>query len=296
MKNVLITAAAGDTGRHAVARLLEKGFRVRALVRKDDARAQKLRDQGAEVMIGDMASLRDMRLAMNGMQMAYFCYPVQEGLVECAVIFAQAAKEQELELIVNMSHKQSRPYARSKATQNHWLSEQLFDWTGIPSVHLRVTFFAEWLLYISPMIKYGRYLMPYNKDNRFAPLAASDTGRIIAGIMANPAPYAGKALPLHGPVEYSHEELAAEVGRVLGKNLPYEHVTVSVFLEAFGLQDQTAMRRHFESVTIDQQEGLLAGTDTTGTEIIGQPLVTVEQFINEHRSAFELHYPTKASA
>jgi uncharacterized protein YbjT (DUF2867 family) len=290
MKTVLITAAAGDTGRPAVANLLKKGFHVRALVRKDDDRAQKLRDLGAEVMIGDMASLRDMRVAMNGVQMAYFCYPVQEGLVENAVIFAQAAKEAQLELIVNMSHKQSRPHARSKATQNHWLSEQIFEWSGIPFVHLRVTFFAEWLLYISSQIRYGRYLMPYNKEGRFAPLAAADTGAIVAGIMENPAPYAGKALPLHGPVEYSHEELAAEVGRVLGKPLPYEHVTVSVFLEAYGLQDQTAMRKHFEAVTIDQQEGLLAGTDDTGRAILGRPLTTVEEFINQHRSAFELSY------
>jgi uncharacterized protein YbjT (DUF2867 family) len=157
-------------------------------------------------------------------------------------------------------------------------------------VHLRVTFFAEWLLYISSQIRYGRYLMPYNKEGRFAPLAAADTGAIIAGIMEKPDAYVGKALPLHGPVEYSHEELAAEVGRVLGKPLPYEHVTVSVFLEAYGLQDQTAMRKHFEAVTIDQQEGLLAGTDDTGRAILGRPLTTVEEFINQHRSAFELSY------
>ena len=295
MKTVLITAAAGDTGRPTVANLLKKGFRVRALVRRDDARAQQLRDLGADVMLGDMASLRDMRIAMQGVQMAYFCYPLQEGLVESAVIFAQAAKEAQLKLIVNMSHKQSRPYARSKATQNHWLSEQIFEWSGIPSVHLRVTFFAEWLLYISPMIRYGRYLMPYNKESRFAPLAAADTGAMIAGIMEQPAAYVNRALALHGPVEFSHEELAAEVGRVLGKNLPYEHVTVSVFLEAFGLQDVTAMRKHFEAVTIDQQEGLLAGTDSTGVEILGRPLMTVEQFINQNRAAFELSYPASAA-
>ncbi|MEN3339395.1 MAG: hypothetical protein V7647_3071 [Acidobacteriota bacterium] len=291
MKKVLVTAAAGDTGRPTVERLLEKGFAVRAFVRKDDSRAQKLRDLGAEVFLGDMGSLRDIRLAMDGVQLAYFCYPLAEGLVEAAVIFAQAAKEQKLELIVNMSHKQSRPYARSKATQNHWLSEQIFDWSGTPSVHLRVTFFAEWLLYIAPQIKYGRYLMPYNKDNRFAPLAGRDTAKIVAGIMTDPGKWAGRALPLHGPVEYSHEELAAEVSRVLGKELKYEHVTVSTFLEAFGLQDVTAMRKHFEAVTIDQQEGLLAGTDTTGVEIIGGPLTTVEEFINDNRAAFELKYP-----
>ena len=288
MNTVLVTAANGDTGRATLQCLLEKGFKVRAFVRKDDDRARSLRGQGIEVAIGDISNLRDVRLAMSGVQRAYFCHPLADGIVEAAVIFAQAAKEEDLELIVNMSHKQSRPHARSKTTQDHWLSEQIFNWSGVPSTHLRITFFAEWLLYISPLIKYGRYVMPFNKESRFAPIAASDIGRIVAGIVANPDMHAGKAHALHGPVEYSHEELAALTGKVLGKNLTYEHVTVSTFLELFGLQDNKVMHRHFEAVTIDQQERLLEGTDSTGVSIIGQPLVTVEQFIDEHRSNFVL--------
>ena len=92
-------------------------------------------------------------------------------MVENAAIFAQAAKEQDLELIVDMSHKQSRPAARSEVTQAHWLSEQIFDRSGVPSVHLRPTFFAEWLLYVSGIIRYGRYIMPFNTESRFAPIA-----------------------------------------------------------------------------------------------------------------------------
>ncbi|HVI89057.1 MAG TPA: hypothetical protein VM659_12180, partial [Dongiaceae bacterium] len=114
---------------------------------------------------------------------------------------------------------------------------------------------------------------------------------IVAGIIANPTSYAGQTITLHGPVEYSHEDLAAEVGRVLGKNLPYEHVTVSTFLELLGLQDQQAIRRHFEAVTIDQQEGLLAGTDSIGTAIIGRPLTTVEEFIKANWSKFVPEQP-----
>lgn len=290
MKTVLVTAAHGETGRPMVELLLQKGFRVRVLVRSDDERAQRLRDRGVDVILGDMLNLRDVRRAMEGVHLAYFCYPVAEGLVEAAVMFAQAAKEQGVELIANMSHKQSRPYARSKATQNHWLSEQIFNWSGVPSVHLRVTFFMQWLLYISSQIRYGRYVMPYNKESRFAPIAGSDIALIVANIFLQPSEHAGQAYALHGPVEYSHEELAAEVGRVLCKPLPFEHVTVSTFLELLGLQDETGLRRHFEAVTIDQQEGLLAGTDDIGRRIMGQPLMTVEAFVQEHRSAFELSY------
>jgi NAD(P)H dehydrogenase (quinone) len=287
---ILITAAAGDTGRPTVARLLEKGFRVRALVRKDDTRAQKLRDLGAEIVLGDLSSLRDMRRAMEGVQRAYFCSAIGTPIVENAVIFAQAAKEQNLELIVNISHKQSRPAARSKVTQDHWLSEQIFNRTGIPVVHLRPTFFAEWLLYISPLIRHGLYVMPFDQNSRFAPIAAADLGKMIANIMENPEPYIGKAIELHGPVEYSHAELADEVGRVLGKNLVFEQVTPSVFMETLGIPEATTLRKHFEAVLLDQLEGLIAGTDTIGQQIIGAPLMTVEAFVNANRPAFEPHH------
>lgn len=290
MTTVLVTTANGDTGRPMVSLLLEQGFQVRAMVRKDDDRAQQLRHEGAEVVFGDLLSFRDVRAALVGVQRAYFNYPVGEGLVEAAVMFAQAAKEQNLELIVNMSHIQSRPHARSKATQNHWLSEQVFNWSGVPTTHLRVTFFMQWLLYVSHLVRYGRYAMPYNADSRFAPIAGSDIALAAAKIFTNPSEHGGRIYRLTGPVEYSHEELAAEVCRVLGKDLQYEQVTVTTFLELIGLPDDTAKLKHFEAVTIDQQEGLLAGVDDTARNIVGQPLVTVEEFVNDHRALFELHY------
>jgi NAD(P)H dehydrogenase (quinone) len=295
MTTILITTANGDTGRPMVDLLLKEGFQVRAMVRQDDDRAQQLRDKGAEVVVGDLLSFRDVRVALAGVQRAYFNYPVGEGLVEAAVMFAQAAKEQNLELVVNMSQIQSRPYARSKATQNHWLSEQVFGWSGVPTTHLRVTFFMQWLLYVSHLVRYGRYVMPFGADSRFAPIAASDIALTAAKIFASPTEHGGRIYTLTGPVEYSHQELAAEVSRVLVKDMPYEQVTVTTFLELIGLSDDIAKLKHFEAVTIDQHEGLLAGVDDTARSIVGQPLATVEEFINDNRALFELHYPEAAA-
>jgi NAD(P)H dehydrogenase (quinone) len=42
---------------------------------------------------------------------------------------------------------------------------------------------------------------------------------------------------LTGPTKYSKEGLAAEVSRVLGEGLPYEHVRVTTFLELIGQPD-----------------------------------------------------------
>jgi NAD(P)H dehydrogenase (quinone) len=290
MTRILVTTANGDTGRPMVEYLLKSGLQVRAMVRGDDARAQRLRDIGAEVVFGDLLTFRDVRAALDGVQRAYFNFPVGEGLVEAAVMFAQAAKEQGLELIVNMSQIQSRPQARSKATQNHWLSEQIFEWSSVPTTNLRVTFFMEWLMYIAGLIRYGRYVMPFDADSRFAPIAGRDIALTAATILAKPEEHAGHTYTLTGPVEYSHQELAAEVSRVLGRDLPFERTTVTTFLDLIGMHDDTAKLRHFEAVTIDQQEGRLAGVSNAAPTIIGHRLSTVEEFVNEHRSLLELDY------
>jgi NAD(P)H dehydrogenase (quinone) len=294
MTRVLVTTANGNTGRPMVEYLLESGLEVRAMVRRDDARAQRLRDSGAEVVFGDLLTFRDVRAALDGVQRAYFNFPVGEGLVEAAVMFAQAAKEEGLELIVNMSQIQSRPAARSKATQNHWLSEQIFDWSGVRTTNLRVTFFMEWLTYIAHLIRNGRYVMPFDADSRFAPIAGRDIALTAATILARPERHGGRTYTLTGPVEYSHRELAAEVSRVLAKDLPFEQTTVTTFLDLLGKPDDTAKLRHFEAVTLDQQEGLLAGVSDAAPTIIGHRLRTVEEFVNENRSSFDLEYARTA--
>jgi hypothetical protein len=150
---------------------------------------------------------------------------------------------------------------------------------------IRVTFFAEWLLYISSLIRQGRYVVPFDAESRFAPMPASDIARVVVGILENPAKHAGKAYQLHGPAEYSHGQIAALISRVLNKEVKFEQVSVSEFLALLGLEKDQAKRSHFESVRIDQQEGLLEGTDEIGKEIIGQPLMTLEEFVSEHREA-----------
>jgi len=283
---VLVTGATGDTGRATVKRLRERGHDVRALARKPDERSKRLEELGAEVVYGDLLKLDDLRNANEGVSRAYYVYPLAPGLVESTVLFAQAAKENGLEHVVNMSHKQARPRARSRTTLNHWLSEQVFGWSGLGATHLRVTFFAEWLLYIAPLIRQGRYVTPFDPGSRFAPMPAGDIARVVVGILEDPAPHAGKAYQLHGPVEYSHAELAAVVGRELGREVRFEQVDVPTFLDLLGLGGEEAFRDHFTSVRVDQQEGLLEGTDEIGTAIIGRPLTTIEEFIEENRKAF----------
>src|SRR5260370_38025509 len=150
---VLVTGATGDTGRATVDELLARGYEVKALAHREDDRSRRLKERGVEVVFGDLLDFKGMRAVLKGTRRAYFCYPIRPGIVQATAQFAQAAKEAGVDGIVNMSQKSAREDAKSHAATDHWLAERVFDWSGVTVAHIRPTYFAEWLLYISPMIK-----------------------------------------------------------------------------------------------------------------------------------------------
>src|SRR5271155_2967048 len=101
----LITGATGATGGNTARQLLEKEHAVRVLVHRPDERSGQLQKLGAEVVFGDFLDFDSVRAALNGVQRAYFCYPISPGLVQATAQFAQAAKEAGVQVIVNMSQK-----------------------------------------------------------------------------------------------------------------------------------------------------------------------------------------------
>src|ERR1700722_5918437 len=92
----LITGAGGGTGgvsRQVVEQLRERGHRVRALVHRDDSRAEPLRAPGAEVVVGDLTEPRDVVEAMNGADRMFFSMSVSPDYLKATVIICAAALE-----------------------------------------------------------------------------------------------------------------------------------------------------------------------------------------------------------
>ena len=104
MKPVLVTGATGvvgATGRHLAELLLKRGAPVRAMVRKDDERSQKLAEAGAEIVKGDFLDEDAVRSAMQGVDVAYFCPPVFEVLLQATTVFAHCAREASVKRVIN---------------------------------------------------------------------------------------------------------------------------------------------------------------------------------------------------
>jgi len=286
----LVTGATGETGGYTVRRLLEEGRAVRALVHKEDERSEALRGTCAEVVVGDLLEHDDAIRATAGTSAAYFCYPVRPGLIQATAYFVDAAKRADLEAVVNLSQISAREDSKSHAARDHWIAERVFDWSGVPVVHLRPTFFAQWLLYSrsrATIVEEGIIDLPYGEGHH-APIAAEDQARLIAAILAQPAAHLGKTYPLHGPIEMDQAGIAAAVSEVLGRRISYRPLTIPQYrerLEKAGLPE--FMIQHFCAIALDYQNGIFSGEDKIIAEVTGQPPMTVQEFVTFHRDAFK---------
>src|ERR1700743_3253005 len=146
-RKYLVTAATGKTGVYTVRYLLKAGHAVRALVHTEDERADALRALGAEVMLGDLLEHDDAIRATQGVNGAYLCYPVRPGFIQATAYFADAARRAKLDVVVNMSQISAREDSKSHAARDHWIAESVLNWSGVPTVHIRPTFFSEWLIF-----------------------------------------------------------------------------------------------------------------------------------------------------
>ncbi len=104
---ILVTSAAGRNASATVLELLRKGFPVRAFVRRQDARSEKLKQAGAEIFVGDLFDLSDLRKALVDVQRAYHSPPVAPNLLHGMMLFALAAEEAKLEVVALMSGLES---------------------------------------------------------------------------------------------------------------------------------------------------------------------------------------------
>ncbi|GFG53548.1 NmrA family transcriptional regulator [Mycolicibacterium agri] len=284
----LITGATGKTGRHAVRLLVQRGFRVRALVHREDDRSRLLTEAGAEVVIGDLLDMPTVRAALDGVNRAYFTYPIRPHLLEATAVFAQAAHDvRSVDAVVNMSQVSARPDAVSNAARQHWLAERWLDWTPLRVTHLRPTFFAEWLTQFGVYNEHEGVLALPLGDGRHAPIAAEDQAHVIAAILADPEPHAGRVYPLFGPVEMHHDEIAAAMSLALGRPVRYEPITVAAFAEklrASGAGEH--LIQHLSNVAIDYQNGIFAGTNDVVETVGGKSPMTVEHFVAANRREF----------
>jgi NAD(P)H dehydrogenase (quinone) len=283
-KTVLISGATGDTGRPAVSESIALGLKVRAFVHSVDARAQALADLGAEIVEGDLLDINTVRPAMEGVDAAYFVWPVQPGLIHATVNFAQAAKEAGVGTVINLSQRSANRWSTSDSCRDSFIAEEVLNWSGVNVVHLRPTYFLEWLLYPwqLPYLQQGVLRMPVGKG-RHSPIAADDQGRVIAALLHDSDGRIGTTIPISGPIEMDHEQMAAELSEALGRKIVFQDLPVEEYVES--LRDigvPPYVVQHLSGAMVDYQNGHMSGADDNVEKLTGRRSMTVGEFARAH--------------
>jgi NAD(P)H dehydrogenase (quinone) len=310
MLPILVTGAAGrvgGVGRTIVELLRGRSLPVRALVHRDDERAAALRATGAEVVVGDLTRAEDVLRALDGVRRLYFGLSVSSEYLQATVTAAALARHRgDLEVFLNISQMTVSQMSATRMTDSpqqrqHWLAEQVLDWSGLPVVQLRPTVFLENPFFVDlaaqSIAEDGTIRLPFG-NGRTSPIAARDVAEVAATILMDPTPHIGRVYELTGPRSEDMHAVASEYSSALGRAVRYVDVPFEWWQEHM-LRPQRFPQHLAEHLSTMARLHAANAYDrlTHDVETItGKPATSVRDFVASHADRFPSSLPATARA
>ncbi|NJC85306.1 NAD(P)H-binding protein [Planosporangium mesophilum] len=297
---VLVTGAAGGVGavgRTTVELLRNRDVPVRAFVHREDERAEALRATGAEVVVGDLTDARDVIDAMAGCRRMYFGMSVSSRYLEATVTVAAAAREYgNLAALVNISQLTVSQMTLTSTTESaqqrqHWLGEQVLNWSGLPVVDIRPTVFLENPIFMtiaaSSIAGNDTIRLPFGSA-RTSPIAAGDVAEVIATVLVDPTSHIGKTYELTGPRSQDMTAMAAEYFAALGRPITYVDVPLQQWIDQelnpLGLPEH--LREHLATMARLHRENRYDRLTHDVEAVTGRQPTSVRDWVTDHVTLF----------
>jgi len=288
---ILITGATGTTGQYAIQHLLKKGEKVRAMVRVIDERSKLLETQGVEIVQGDFFDPIALRTALHGIKRAYFLFPFQDYLPKAAALFAKIAKENGVEMIVEMSQMGAEEDSTSPATQNHVVTESIFNWADVGAVHIRPGLFARnYLGFAAPTVAdHNKFYYPH-PEARYTIVHPKDIGEVVAEILADndKDKHIGQSYEISGSQVHSAQEVTKSISELIGQEVEYVRVSVDQWTESF--KDHPSINgflaKHLKEFSAEVADGRFDKTTDVVKDITGHEPRSFKEYIEEYKEFF----------
>src|SRR5262245_41750737 len=297
---ILVTGAAGrvgGVGGAVVEALRRRDLPVRALVRREDERAGALRATGAEVVVGDLTRTGDVARALAGCRRVYFGMSVSAPYLEATVIAAAVARARgDLEVLVNISQMTVSQMSLTDTTDSpqqrqHWLAEQVLNWSGLPVVHVRATVFVQHPFFMdcaAESMGRNRTIRLHYGNGKTSPVGAADVAKVIATILASPAGHIGKVYELTGPRSQDMNSVAAEYSAALGRPVKYVDVPFDEWrdqeLRTRGLPEH--VYHHILTMACLHAANRYDRLTRDVEAITGKPATSIREFVARHAGQF----------
>ncbi|MFC5819396.1 SDR family oxidoreductase [Nonomuraea harbinensis] len=219
-RTVLITGATGTVSTALIDALEGADVRLRALVR-DASRADGLRDR-AEVVVGDLGDPRSLAPAFEGVQDLWLLTPNSPRAPENSMNAVWAARQAGVERVVRLSVIGAAHDAPNRSGRLHALSDQELERSGLRWTILRPHWFMQNLLNETGDIAATGTFSLNVASSRVGMIDVRDIAECAARVLLDaPDRHHGRTYTLTGPRSLTFDEVAAELGRVLGRPVAY---------------------------------------------------------------------------
>jgi uncharacterized protein YbjT (DUF2867 family) len=229
---ILVTGATGrhgGTGAHVARRLRDEGHDVRLLVRTRDERSTPWEAAGFDVHVADLRDRSSLLSAMEGVDQATFCFPVNAGIVEAAASFSSALRKVSPKArVVVMSMMAAQESSPSNLGRAQWLAEEVLAQSGLSLCVLRIAaFFYENILVLhSESIREQGVIRNCFGDAPAPWLAGDDAGELMVAALLHPERFGSEIICYPPGAEVmSHARLASEMAETLGRPIRYEAIS-----------------------------------------------------------------------
>jgi NAD(P)H dehydrogenase (quinone) len=218
---ILITGAAGKTGRAIIQALTKRGETVRALVHRPDQVAS-LKALGVDdVIVGDLLDQSVIQQAVQDVRAIYHIAPnVSPDEVAIGKIIIAVAQSADVERFV--FHSVLHP--QIEAMPHHWQKmrvEELLFASGLPFTILQPTAYMQNILANWKQILNGKYLVPYSPVTRLSLVDLEDVAEAAAIVLTEPG-HIGATIELVGTEAMSQVAIASTLADQLERRVDAE--------------------------------------------------------------------------
>ncbi|MEV6976955.1 NmrA family NAD(P)-binding protein [Kitasatospora sp. NPDC093806] len=286
---IVIMGASGATGGATLRSLTSLGIPVRALSREPgrllaglDERTRPL----VETVAADAGDPASMRIALKGARQLFLTMANGPRQVEHELRTIDLALLSGVEHIVKVSAPAAEPHSPVAISRGHHLIEERLRTSGTPTTVLRPYAFMQKLLLLAPGIAAAGLIHGAMGDAPCNYVDCRDIGDFAAYVLTHPEA-AGDTYALTGGRAYSHPELAAMLGIMLGRpvryiDLPPAELHAHLVARA-GMPDWLAAHvAEIQQLAVQRPEA----PDDVATRLTGRPPRTLDAFLREHLDSF----------
>ncbi|MDY6827661.1 MAG: NmrA/HSCARG family protein [Bacillota bacterium] len=216
---ILITGAAGKTGRAVLGALARRGAETRVLVRRPKQADELLQKGAVESVIGDMTNAGSFLQAMKDVRAVYhICPNMHPQEREIGRLALEAAQAEKVEHFVY--HSVLHPH--TEKMPHHWqkmrVEEMIFE-SGLSYAILQpAPYMQNILAFREEIMEKGSYTVPYPPGTRLSLVDLTDVGEAVASILLDPG-HEGAIYELVGTGVLTQAEIAAVIGKTLQREV-----------------------------------------------------------------------------